>query len=506
MTFKDFKTSISDYKNNNPLAFALLLGGFFRLMAVIFSKGFGMHDDHFLVIEAAQSWVDGKDYNNWLPSSGATSPSGHSFFYVGLHYLFFRVLEFLGIFDAQLKMFIVRLVHATYSMLVIVLGFKITNHYAGKKQAGTVALLLACLFFMPVLSVRNLVEVVCVPLLMYCTWLLVKAEKNSLAKYYLLAGLFAGLAFSVRYQSSFFIVGFGLYFLFKKNVKGLLFFSMACIACMAAVQSPIDIYHWGYPFAEFMEYVNYNIQNATSYFNKPWYMYFILLGGILIPPVSIFLLWGYFRNWKKHLLLFLPAFVFLAYHSYFPNKQERFIFPVIPFIIMLGIIGWNELQVNSKFWQRNARFINGSWVFLWLINFVPLCFLSVSYIKKDRIEAMRFLSRQANVKAIVMEDTNHRNFIMPTLFYMETWPTVYGLSEKNYSDTTNLYSIFKNKMPQYAVFVEDDNLDARVRTFERNFAKLQLDTVIKGGMLDATMHFLNPVNKYQSYNIYKVIY
>ena len=24
-----------------------------------------MHDDHFLVIEAAQSWVDGYDYKGW---------------------------------------------------------------------------------------------------------------------------------------------------------------------------------------------------------------------------------------------------------------------------------------------------------------------------------------------------------------------------------------------------------------------------------------------------------
>jgi hypothetical protein len=45
------------------MAAAMLL----RLISVIWARGFGMHDDHFLVIEAAQSWVDGSDYNNWLP-------------------------------------------------------------------------------------------------------------------------------------------------------------------------------------------------------------------------------------------------------------------------------------------------------------------------------------------------------------------------------------------------------------------------------------------------------
>ena len=52
---------------SNPLISILVLAFTVRLIAVIFSQGYLMHDDHFLVIEAAQSWVDGHDYNNWLP-------------------------------------------------------------------------------------------------------------------------------------------------------------------------------------------------------------------------------------------------------------------------------------------------------------------------------------------------------------------------------------------------------------------------------------------------------
>mgnify|MGYP000730876582 FL=1 len=61
-----------------------------RLIAVIFSQGYGMHDDHFLIIEASSSWVAGNDYNNWLPwTEGNTGPDGHSFSYVGLNYIYF---------------------------------------------------------------------------------------------------------------------------------------------------------------------------------------------------------------------------------------------------------------------------------------------------------------------------------------------------------------------------------------------------------------------------------
>lgn len=85
--------TIKNYYKEHPLRFALITGIVLRFIAVIFSKGFGMHDDHFLVIEVAQSWADGTDYNNWLPGSGSTQPSGHSFFYCGIHYLLFTLLQ-----------------------------------------------------------------------------------------------------------------------------------------------------------------------------------------------------------------------------------------------------------------------------------------------------------------------------------------------------------------------------------------------------------------------------
>ena len=55
--------TIKNYFNTHPLRFAIFAGLVFRLFAVVFSKGFGFFDDHFLVLEAAQSWVDGTDYN-----------------------------------------------------------------------------------------------------------------------------------------------------------------------------------------------------------------------------------------------------------------------------------------------------------------------------------------------------------------------------------------------------------------------------------------------------------
>ena len=91
----------------------ILIGAFLiRLLAAIFSQGYGMHDDHFLVLEASQSWVDGTDYNDWLPKSQVNPvPSGHSFFYVGIHFLILSTFKAVGIHNPKLLVFLIRLLH-----------------------------------------------------------------------------------------------------------------------------------------------------------------------------------------------------------------------------------------------------------------------------------------------------------------------------------------------------------------------------------------------------------
>src|ERR1700682_5706740 len=100
---------LKKYWEEKPLLCILASGSFFRLLAILFSKGYGMHDDHFLVIEAAQSWVDGHDYNYWLPTITKTvvHPTGHSLLYPGVHYLLFKLLQLFGMYDPQLKMYMV---------------------------------------------------------------------------------------------------------------------------------------------------------------------------------------------------------------------------------------------------------------------------------------------------------------------------------------------------------------------------------------------------------------
>jgi len=427
------KHQIEELWKNNPIKLIMWLTVITRLVAAIFSKGFGMHDDHFLIIEAAQSWVDGYDYNNWLPGSTTDAvPSGHSFFYVGIHYLILLFLKSIGILDPQTKMFVIRILHGAFSLITVYFGYKITIKLSDKKTAASTGLLLAVFWFMPFLSVRNLVEVVCIPILIYGIWIIVKHLDNKKAiKYYLLSGIIVGLAFSVRFQTIIFAGGIGLALLLKLRWKEAILYGLGFFFSAALVQGGIDYFIWGRPFAELGEYVGYNLENATTYITGSWYNYILLILGLLIPPVSFFIFFGFFRTWKKHLIIFLPAFIFLVFHSVFPNKQERFILPIVPFIIILGMVGWQDFVLKSSFWKLRKKLLHSFWIFFWVINLSLLPVISTMYSKKARVESMTYLSKYDNVTAVLLENSNKNYVKMCPRYYIGQWISEYGVTNEN---------------------------------------------------------------------------
>ena len=494
--------------NEKPLAFILYVGLFFRMLSVLFSKGYGMHDDHFLIIESASSWVNGFDYNNWLPNGKIEHaiPSGHSFFYSGVHYFIFKLMKLFGLTDPQSEMYIIRFLHALLSLLIIYLGYKITEAISSQRQAKMVGLLLAILWFMPFLSVRNLIEYVCIVPLMYATWLVIKEKEKTKLANYLWAGFWLGIAFSIRFQSIIFTGGFGLALLFTKRIKEAFAVGIIFLIVGGAIQGITDYFIWGVPFAEFKEYIVYNLANSKQYFVQQWYMYLGLILGILIPSISIFLFFGFFRKWRKQLILFLPSFLFLAFHCYFPNKQERFILPIIPFIIILGYVGWDDFVTNSTFWQNRKKLLRACWIFFWVINTIPLCVVTVAYSKRNRVESMTYIAAKADATAVVIEDTNRDDFTMPPLFYLQKWGHVFGITNKHPASqfAEEYYKLAPKDRPNYVVFMEDDNIEKRVESLKGYIPSLTYETTIEPSSIDKLMFCLNPMNNNQTTYVYKI--
>ncbi len=493
--------------DDSPLVLILALAIFFRLLSAIFARGWGMLDDHYLIIESAQSWVFGHDYNNWLPSSsGNKGPSGHNFFYPGFHYLLFSFMRWASIDDPQIKMLIVRLIHAAFSLITVWLGYRITETLDGKRSARLAGILLAVTFFFPWTSVRNLAESTCIPFVMMGFWQLIRAGESgrSFSRWFL-AGILFGLAADLRYQLILFPAGVALLPLVRGRWKEVAGLSLGVVLSFFAVQAVIDLFLWGYPFAELRGYIGVNVTDRNSYFNLPWYNYFLTVGGLMIPPVSLFLFYGFFRGWKNHLLLFVPAALFFIFHSSFPNKQERFILPFIPLFILLGSIGYYRYLVPSAFWRDHRKLIRHCWIFFWIVNSILLTGLTFMYSKRAQVESMYYLTRYPYVKNIIVEDENGGVPLAPR-FYSGKWP---DYPERFDEDTTVYQRVAAAAArprffhPQFFFFTGDKGLQQRVIRARQYFPGLVYETTIEPGFVDRLMHRLNPVNKAIRIHIYR---
>jgi len=480
---------------------------FFRLLAVIFSKGFGWIDDQFLVIEVAQSWVDGTDFYKWLPGTpGNNGPAGFSFFYTGLHYLLFKFLEWIHITDPQGKMYVVRLLHALWSLLTIKYGYELTLHYSNRKLANRVGWFLALFWMFPFLSVRNLVEFVCIPLLMKGILMVAGAENRKTGfLYWLWAGFIFGLAFNIRYQTLLISGGVGLAMLIRKQWKETFLLAAGLLFSVILIQGGIDYCIWGKPFIQMETYFTYNIHHATEYPTGPWYNYFLFLLAIFIPPISLYLLFGFFRSYKKLMILFIPVLIFFIVHSIFPNKQERFIITLLPFIIISGVIGW-QMIVDGLFNPDFVKkWIRATWIFFWIVNFVLLIPITLTYSKKARVESMVYLSNYPGLNYFIIEDTNQDVLRFPPQFYLKKWIAYDALMRNSNKD---MFMKMKDwtkpeNQPGFVLFYQPDNLEDRVKWMKSVFPGLEYETTIEPGWIDKILHWLNPINDNQNIYIYR---
>ncbi|MFT3885755.1 MAG: glycosyltransferase family 39 protein [Flavobacteriales bacterium] len=487
----------SERFQHRPLAWLTVIALVPRLLAAFFSGGYFAQDDHFLVIEAAQSWVDGFDYNNWLPWNQPVPahPTGHMMLYPGLHYLLFKACAALGLTDPTWKMVLVRLLHAVWSVVTVRVGYRIALRLSNRAIAWRCGLFLALLFFAPFLAVRNLIEVVSTPLLMLAAWHLLRDMDGPARRDAFVAGLFAGLALDIRFQTLFFSGGMGLALLLRREwLKGLAF-GCGLVVAVAVVQGLPDLFIWGRPFVEMTEYVRYNLDNPTNTgIHLPWYDYALVLVGLFIPPFSLAVLFGYARK-PRPLVLWLSVLTFLFFHSIFPNKQERFILPIVPLLFVLGYTSWELWRERSTWWARHQRLWRGVMAWTWTVNvllLVPLCF---SYSKRERVMAMLLL-RDTPVDTLIIEDTVEQDPPMAPLFYLGQW----GIHQEGYTDpSVDLRAAIApsagDGRVEVVLFVGQEHLAQRLLHMEQVLGPMELVGCAEPGLLDRTVHWLNPVNR-----------
>jgi hypothetical protein len=161
-------------------------------------------------------------------------------------------------------------------------------------------------------------------------------------------------------------------------------------------------------------------------------------------------------------------------------------------------------KYKSKVKPRLYKFSKG---FVLSLNFILLIVFSFTYSKRNRCEAMYFLYQQPDLRMVMVDDSNKDNdFTMPPLYYLGKWHSVYGITKTFTPDSVveKFKHIPINTKPNYIVFWQAENIDARVDSFKKRFPKTEYVTTIEPGIIDKTLKWLNPVNDNQTTYIYKI--
>ena len=498
--------SLRKFIKQNPLQFLLLIGFVLRIISAVFANGYYAHDDYYCLVDVAWGWTNGEDPGNWFVSDFSENTQLRSVLYPGTVYLELLLAKFLGINEPFNQMIFVQAFHAAYSLLIISFSYRITKVIANQKAAFVVGLIAACLWFFPFLSVRTMSEWTSIPIVLWA-FDIYYVSKSRKTKQYLLIGLILAIAFAVRYQTAFITLGFGIGILVKDKWKPFFIMSAAFVFVTVLVQGVGDYFVCAMPFGKLIEYVQYNLKHSGSYVSRPIWDYVLLIPALLVPPIGSMAFYFVFRKGWKHLPLFLPIVLFLSFHSVFENKQERFIFTILPLIIILGTPYVLE-QMNKKWWTQTKRIIFVS--IYAFINIYLLCIMTVNYTKKSKVEVMRYLRKQGDVKDVYILNTSKGSVgqninLIPDFYFGERLKqnkieSIQGLNNIN-SDSI--------KSDAYVLFEIHPGLKSlerdRLEQAERVFGLLEFKKRIEGSLIDNFRYRLNPVLHNDEYLVYKKV-
>ncbi|MDP4717165.1 MAG: hypothetical protein NWR69_04680 [Flavobacteriales bacterium] len=337
----------------------LLAAAVVRLIAAIFSEGYIMSDDHFLAVEPVSSWVHGENYHNWYPNAYNETDHAQPFSYT-YYFLNFLILKFcalIGIVNPFIQAFILRLAHAALSLWGVYLFVKLAE-----RLISSVTWRMFAIWFwvfggvVTVFSVHQLVETACIPfVLLAYLYVLKYFEKDRVG-----AIIIAALAFSVsvgmRYQLVFFPLTLGLYLLWKRKWRGALLFGIFFTLGFALTQID-NLLFWHTPiYQHLLDYQSYNATHFADYPSNV-FSYLALITYYVFPVVTGVFIYCLLRKkvapqhsssghssptfvapqHSDTRTIFMGVTVFIVFHLVFPNRQERFLLPVVPFVLLLMI-------------------------------------------------------------------------------------------------------------------------------------------------------------------------
>ena len=332
----------------------LLAAAVVRLIAAIFSEGYIMSDDHFLAVEPVSSWVSGENYHNWFPNEYNQTDHAQpfSYAYYFLNFLILKCCAILGIVNPFIQAFVLRLVHGALSLWGVYLFVKLAERLIASVQWRMYAIWFWVFGgVVTVFSVHQLVETACIPFVLFAYLYVLKYFERERIGALLIAALAFSFSVGMRYQLVFFPLTLGMYLLWKRKWSGAMLFGIFFTLGFALTQID-NLLFWHKPIYQHL--LDYQAYNATHFSEYPSnvFSYFSLVSYYIFPVITIVFLLSLRRRHSSSghssptfvapqhsntFPIFIGVAIFIVFHLVFPNRQERFLLPAVPFVLLLMI-------------------------------------------------------------------------------------------------------------------------------------------------------------------------
>lgn len=240
-----------------------------------------------------------------------------------------------------------RILLCVFSMAVVWFGF-VWAKRAGGMEAGLISAA-ACATWYEVVGFapRAMTEVVAAHVFLIGLYLGTYSEWLSEKRRLFWAAVACGIALSLRIQLAPAVVFACIFFCqsrWRKRVPVVVFGMLLGIAAFGLA----DLFTWGRPFQSSYLYFWENVVEGKSllYGREPWYWYLIEQMQHL-GPVLILALVGV----RRSAFLGWIALIILGTHSAVGHKEARFLYPLLPIVMVLSALGFVEIakQLNSLF-------------------------------------------------------------------------------------------------------------------------------------------------------------
>jgi hypothetical protein len=480
----------------HPLLTVILVAAFLRLLSVLFSEGYMAHDDHFETVRIAWVWQhegmfeeDGSLRWEGKPEIGVLRSAVYNLFLLGL----MKVSAALRVTHLDTHMYFERLIHALLSMLPVVFGYRYLKEETDENTALAGGLILGAHFLMPFIAVRNLVEMVAADLLLPSLYFAHRGMKRESDRDMMIAAVFGGLAFMVRMHVALalILVPFAIV-LQKRRWRQAAIFS-AGIVGMVALQGVIDIWTHGGFLNSVSNYIVGNMSQPPT-IPAPWYRYALLLVGIMIPPFSLLFIGSTFapKVIRNHLVLWSSFVLFVIGHSIVVNKQERFIIPVFPILVVLGCVGLFELARSNNWFARLRRVGMALWIWFAAVNLVLLVPFTINYGHRGAVDPMVYLSQQNDADAVLFDCSERKKFLPYEYWDYRKPNSVQLLPTIGIDDAIKSGKATAQSPPRYVVVFSDGFPDKQIQQLASTLGEYELVHHGEPSLIDLVLHRLNP--------------